>query len=114
LLATGSDVQIAKAASDLLAAKHGVRAAVVSMPCWEIFEEQDPSYRQSVLGEAPRIAVEAAARLGWDRWIEGNGEFVGMAGFGASAPADELYRHFSITPERIAEAALTQVAGRAR
>lgn len=113
LMATGSEVQIAKAASDALAVKHGVRAAVVSMPCWELFENQDQGYQNAVLGDAPRIAVEAAARHGWDRWIAGNGAFVGMKGFGASAPADELYRHFSITAETVAEIAIGQIAGRA-
>jgi transketolase len=79
-----------------------METAVVSMPCWELFEEQDDSYRREVLGSAPRIAVEAAARLGWDRWIGENGAFVGMLGFGASAPAADLYRHFDITPEVVA------------
>ncbi|GAA4532456.1 transketolase [Chelativorans composti] len=106
LLATGSEVEIAVAAAELLKAQHGLNAAVVSMPCWELFEEQDEDYQRSVLGTAPRIAVEAAARLGWDRWIAGNGDFVGMNGFGASAPAGDLYRHFGITAEAVAERAL--------
>ncbi len=112
LMATGSEVQIAKAASDILAARHGVRAAIVSMPCWELFAEQDKAYRDSVLGDAPRIAVEAAARLGWDRWIGCDGAFIGMDSFGASAPAEDLYRHFSITPEAVASLALGKIAGR--
>jgi transketolase len=106
LIATGSEVEIAVAAAERLETEHGVAAAVVSMPCWELFEEQDADYRKAVLGSAPRIAVEAAARLGWDRWIGDTGAFVGMAGFGASAPAPDLYRHFDITPEAIAAAAL--------
>ncbi|MER9657122.1 transketolase [Mesorhizobium sp. M0152] len=106
LIATGSEVEIAVAAAGRLEAEHGIAAAVVSMPCWELFEEQDADYRKSVLGSAPRVAVEAAARLGWDRWIGDTGAFVGMAGFGASAPAPDLYRHFDITPEAIAAAAL--------
>lgn len=106
LIATGSEVEIAVAAAGRLKAEHGIAAAVVSMPCWELFEEQDADYRKSVLGSAPRVAVEAAARLGWDRWIGDTGAFVGMAGFGASAPAPDLYRHFDITPEAIAAAAL--------
>ncbi|WP_376705234.1 transketolase [Mesorhizobium sp. ISC25] len=106
LIATGSEVEIAVAAAERLETEHGIAAAVVSMPCWELFEEQDADYRKSVLGSAPRIAVEAAARLGWDRWIGDTGTFVGMAGFGASAPAPDLYRHFDITPEAIAAAAL--------
>ena len=82
------------------------------MPCWELFEEQDEAYRADVLGSAPRVAVEAAARLGWDRWIGERGAFVGMNGFGASAPATDLYRHFGITPEAVADAALKLVAAR--
>ncbi|RWL13666.1 MAG: transketolase [Mesorhizobium sp.] len=106
LIATGSEVEIAVAAAERLETEHGIAAAVVSMPCWELFEEQDADYRKAVLGSAPRIAIEAAARLGWDRWIGDTGAFVGMAGFGASAPAPDLYRHFDITPEAVAAATL--------
>jgi transketolase len=108
LLATGSEVAIALDAAKLLAAQ-GKRAAVVSMPCWDLFETQPASYRAQVLGSAPRVGVEAAARLGWDRWIGENGAFIGMTGFGASAPADELYKHFSITAEAVAKAATALV-----
>ncbi|MFN3746915.1 MAG: transketolase [Hyphomicrobiaceae bacterium] len=104
LLATGSEVEIALAASDLLAGD-GIAAAVVSMPCWERFEAEDEAYQARVLGTAPRVAIEAAARLGWDRWIGPSGRFIGMAGFGASAPAPQLYRHFGITAEAVADAA---------
>jgi len=104
LLATGSEVAIAAAAADLLAAD-GVRAAVVSMPCWELFEAQPDDYRAGVLGDVPRVGVEAAVRMGWDRWLGPDGAFVGMTGFGASAPAADLYRHFGITPEAVAAAA---------
>ncbi|RWB21406.1 transketolase [Mesorhizobium sp.] len=106
LIATGSEVEIAVAAAERLETEHGIAAAVVSMPCWELFEEQDADYRKSVLGSAPRVAVEAAARLGWDRWIGDTGAYVGMTGFGASAPAPDLYRHFDITTEAVAAAAL--------
>lgn len=109
LIATGSEVHIARVAADILYEKHGVRAALVSMPCWELFEEQDESYRAEVLGRAPRVAVEAAGRLGWDRWIGQRGAFVGMAGFGASAPAPDLYKHFGITAEAIADAAMSLI-----
>jgi len=102
LIATGSEVEIAVAASDILREQYQIETAVVSMPCWELFEEQDNDYQRQVLGSAPRVAVEAAARLGWDRWIGENGAFVGMTGFGASAPAPDLYRHFDITPEVVA------------
>jgi transketolase len=110
IMATGSEVQIAKAAAEELFAGHGIRAAVVSMPCWELFEAQSAEYRFQILGTAPRIAVEAAARLGWDRWIGERGAFVGMTTFGASAPAEALYVHFGITAETVAEAALSLVA----
>jgi transketolase len=105
LIATGSEVEVAILAAERMHAEHDIAAAVVSMPSWELFEEQDPEYRRAVLGTAPRVAVEAAARLGWDRWIGDNGVFIGMTGFGASAPAPDLYRHFAITPEAVAEAA---------
>ncbi len=103
LLATGSEVSVAMAARDLLAAR-GVPVAVVSMPCWELFEAQDAAYRAAVLGEAPRIGVEAAMRFGWDRWIGPEGAFIGMTGFGASAAAETLFAHFGITAEAVAAA----------
>jgi transketolase len=111
LIATGSEVEIAVAAAWLLAAE-GTAAAVVSMPSWELFEAQDPAWRADLLGRAPRVAVEAAARLGWDRWIGDTGAFVGMSGFGASAPAADLYPHFGITPEAVAATARRLVAQR--
>ncbi|HYL33934.1 MAG TPA: transketolase [Stellaceae bacterium] len=104
LLATGSEVSIAMAARDQLTAAK-IAAAVVSMPCWELFEQQDAAYRRVVLGTAPRVAVEAACREGWDRYLAPNGAFIGMDGFGASAPAEALYKHFNITSEAVAAAA---------
>jgi transketolase len=104
LLATGSEVSIAMAAREALA-KDGIRAAVVSMPCWELFEAQPQAYRAAVLGTAPRVGVEAAVRQGWDRWLGERSAFIGMSGFGASAPIDALYPHFGITAEKVAEAA---------
>ena len=106
LLATGSEVEIACEAADALS-KDGIKAAVVSMPCWELFEAQPESYRNEVLGVAPRVAVEAAVRTGWDRWLGDKGVFVGMSSFGASAPAHELYAHFGITSDTVAKAAKT-------
>jgi transketolase len=104
LVATGSEVSIAVAAQEQLAAE-GVNAAVVSMPCWELFERQGEAFRTSVLGSAPRVGVEAAVRLGWDRWLGPNSRFIGMDGFGASAPIEALYPHFGITAEAVADAA---------
>lgn len=105
LLATGSEVSLALEAADILKVE-GVEAAVVSMPCFELFAEQSSSYRREVLGSVPRIAVEAAISQGWDRWIGDDGGFVGMDGFGASGPIDDLYRHFGITAEAVVDAAL--------
>jgi transketolase len=103
ILATGSEVALAIEAAERLAAE-GISIAVVSMPCWELFERQSAEQRAGVLGTAPRVGVEAAVRFGWDRWLGEDGAFVGMAGFGASAPADALYRHFGITVEAVAAA----------
>ena len=103
LLASGSEVAIAVEAAERLAAE-GIRAAVVSMPCWELFVQQPDDYRAQVLGAAPRVAVEAALREGWDHWLSPEDAFVGMSGFGASAPGPELYDHFGITPTAVAKA----------
>ena len=108
ILATGSEVEIAVAGAVALG-RRGISAAVVSMPSWELFAEQPETVRGAILGSAPRIAVEAAARLGWDRWIGEDGIFIGMRSFGASAPAATLYPHFGITAERVADAGLALV-----
>ncbi|MEJ8560347.1 transketolase [Yoonia sp. GPGPB17] len=109
LMATGSEVSIAMEARDLLQAE-GIGTRVVSMPCWEIFEEQDEAYRKRVLPGGPvRVAIEAGIRFGWDRWLFGErgkrekSGFVGMHGFGASAPADRLYKEFGITAQDTAD-----------
>ncbi|KAB2919253.1 MAG: transketolase [Hyphomicrobiaceae bacterium] len=104
LLATGSEVALAVEAAARLA-RIGMRAAVVSMPSWEMFAQQPEEYRLEVLGSAPRIAIEAGVRLGWDQWIGSKGVFIGMKGFGASAPGDEVYRHCGITADAIVAAA---------
>lgn len=102
LLATGSEVAIAREARRILQVE-GIPTAVVSMPCWELFERQDAAYRDAVIGRGTvRVGVEAAIRQGWDRWIGEDGGFVGMGGFGASGPVPDLYAHFGITPERVA------------
>jgi len=101
LLATGSEVGLAMQARAALEGR-GIATAVVSMPCWELFEVQDAAYRTGVLGQGTiRIGIEAALRFGWDRWLGENGAFIGMTGFGASGPADELYRHFGITVDAV-------------
>jgi transketolase len=103
-------VALAVQARQELQAK-GLPTAVVSMPCWELFELQDAAYRQAVLGPGSvRIGVEAALRFGWERWLGERGAFVGMSGFGASGPAETLYVHFGITVDAIVERALEQVA----
>ncbi|QCG98306.1 transketolase [Azospirillum sp. TSA2s] len=103
ILATGSEVSLAMEARKALQAQ-GIGTAVVSMPSWELFERQDDAYKASVLGTGVRVGVEAAIRLGWDRWLGANGAFVGMAGFGESAPYQELYKHFGITAEAVVDA----------
>ena len=108
IFATGSEVQIAMAARDSLEAE-GVPAAVVSMPCWELFDTQDESYKTAVLGDGVRVAVEAAISFGWERWIGLDGGFVGMDGFGASAPAQKLFETFDITAEAVVKAVKARV-----
>jgi transketolase len=101
LLATGSEVALALQARRQLQ-DEGIATAVVSMPCWEIFDEQDDAYRAAVLGSGTvRVGVEAALRFGWDRYLGERGGFVGMTGFGASASAETLYEHFGITAQHI-------------
>lgn len=109
LMATGSEVEIAMKARDILQSQ-AIGTRVVSVPCMELFAAQDEAYRRRVLpAGAVRVAVEAAVQQPWDRWLTGErgsekkAGFVGMTGFGASAPANELYQHFGITPEAIAE-----------
>ncbi|WP_296641843.1 transketolase [Roseinatronobacter sp.] len=109
LMATGSEVEIAMEARGLLQAE-GIGTRVVSFPCWELFEDQPEAYRRKVLPAGPvRVAVEAAIRFGWDRWLFGErgrrekSGFVGMHDFGASAPAPTLYKELGITAEAVAE-----------
>ncbi|MGI9475748.1 MAG: transketolase [Hyphomicrobiaceae bacterium] len=106
LIATGSEVGLALKAADALAEK-GVKAAVVSMPCMELFRDQEADYRQQVLGDKPRIVVEAGVRTGWDEWMQAGDAFVGMSSFGVSAPAGDAFAHFGITAEAVVARALT-------
>ena len=112
LMATGTEVPIVMEAAKKLSAD-GVKVRVVSMPCMELFDDQDPSYRESVLPKAvtARVACEAGIRLCWDKYIGLEGHFVGMSSFGASAPAPQLYEHFKITPDQVAAHAKLAIQG---
>ncbi len=104
LIATGTEVALALAARETLQAE-GVPTRVVSLPCWRLFDRQDESYRRSVIAPGvPRVAIEAAATLGWERYVGENGAVIGLDGFGASAPAKDLYAHFGITADAAAAA----------
>ncbi len=111
LMATGSEVHVAHDAVKLLEAD-GVKVRLVSMPCVDRFAEQDQAYRDAVLPPSvrARVAVEAAAPLGWHRWVGEDGDIVAMEGFGASAPAKVLYQHFGFTGETVAERARAVLA----
>ena len=106
LMATGSEVSVCLTAYEKLVAE-GIQTRVVSMPCWELFEAQPEAYRNAVLPPSVtrRVAVEAGVRLGWERYLGPSGQFIGLSGFGASAPAGVLFKHFGITPESVAAAA---------
>ena len=105
LFASGTEVSVAVKARELLEAE-GIATRVVSTPCWEAFAAQSAAYRQELIGKAPvRVAVEAALSFGWERFIGEDGVFVGMTGYGASAPAERLYAEFGITAEAVAAAA---------
>ncbi len=104
IIATGSEVEIAMNAAEQLAA-NGVKAAVVSAPCFERFKAQPAAYRAEVLGKAPRVGIEAAIQQSWGALLGDNSAFIGMDSFGASAPADQLYEHFGITAQAVVDAA---------
>ncbi|MEI4493569.1 transketolase [Mameliella alba] len=110
LLATGTEVSLAVEAAETLA-ERGLGVAVVSMPSWELFEAQPAEYRAEVLGSAPRIAVEAASTYGWTRYVASEEDVIGMRGFGASGPAEDLYRSFGITREAIVAKADALLSG---
>ena len=103
LIATGSEVSLAVEARDRLR-EEGIEVAVVSMPCTELFDAQPADYQDEVLGAAPRIAVEAASKYGWEKYVGLSGDIIGMDGFGASGPADQLYDYFGITVDEVVEA----------
>ena len=110
LIATGSELDIAMKAWEKLISE-GIAVRLVSMPCWQWFDEQDQAYRDNVLppGVTARVAVEAGVEQGWQKYLGPQGRFVGMSSFGASAPYGTLYRHFGITPERVAEEVKTSL-----
>jgi transketolase len=104
-LATGSEIEIALKARDILS-NENIAARIVSMPCWDLFEEQPETYRRQILGETEvRIGIEAASPFGWERYLGTKGRFIGMHSFGASGPYKDVYRKFQITPEAAAEKA---------
>jgi transketolase len=109
LMASGSEVEIALAARDALQADD-IPTRVVSLPCWEAFDTQPQDYRDEVLGKGTvRVAVEAAVPFGWERYVGLEGAVIGMTGFGESAPASDLYEHFSITADAVAQAVKAQL-----
>lgn len=110
IMATGSEVEIALGAQAILEDSK-IPARVVSMPCMEIFARQDKAYQEKVLGDRTlvRVAVEAAVRQSWDRWLGFDGIFIGMSTFGESAPIKDLYNHFRITKEAVVEAVRAKV-----
>lgn len=102
LLATGSEVSLAMDVQKLLAGK-GLSVAVVSMPCWEIFDRQSPDYRAEVLGTAPRFAIEAASPFGWHRYVSDGERIIGIDRFGFSGPGPQVYDELGLTPAKIAQ-----------
>ena len=106
LLASGSEVSLALRAAESLA-KDGIKAQVVSMPCWELFERQDQKYKDSVLPPdvKARVGVEAGVEQGWYKWLGDSGVFVGMSTFGASAPGKVCFEKFGITAKNVIKAA---------
>jgi transketolase len=111
LIGTGSEVSLCLAANELLA-REGIKARVVSMPSWELFEQQDQDYRDSVLlpSVAARVSVEMGSVIGWDRYAGPTGARIGMRSFGASAPLKDLLQRFGFTAEAVVAAAKGQMA----
>jgi transketolase len=108
IIGTGTEVSIAMEARTALA-QEGIAVALVSLPCWELFDAQDESYRAQVLGTAPRIGIEAASPFGWEHWLGADGCFIGMTTFGTSAPWQDAYKEFSITSEAVVAAVKKRV-----
>jgi transketolase len=112
LLGSGSEVHIAIEAANVLKAE-GIKARVVSMPCWELFDEQDAAYRESVLPSSitARVSIEAGRTLGWERYVGMNGIAIGVDKFGASAPFERIYQEYGLTSAAVIAAA-KKVLGR--
>ena len=112
LIGTGSELSLCVAAYEQLSAE-GVAARVVSLPLWELFDEQDEAYRHSVLppGVTARVAVEAGVRQGWDKYLGDRGRFIGIDHFGTSAPFAEIYKQYGFTVENVVEVAIAKVYG---
>ena len=108
IIATGSEVEIALETSDILL-KDNIKASVVSLPCWEIFEKQSEEYKLNVLGEKLKVGIEAGSELGWHKYIGSNGIFIGMKTFGASAPANHLFNHFGLSSDKIRDKILSKI-----
>ncbi len=110
LLASGSEVHIALQAAEKLAAE-GIKAQVVSMPCWELFEKQSKEYQNKVLPPdvKARVGIEAGVEMGWHKWLGEKGVFIGMSTFGASAPFKVCYEKFGITAEAVITAVKKQL-----
>jgi transketolase len=112
LIATGSEVQLALGAHETLS-DEGIRSRVVSLPCWEIFDRQDESYRDEVLppSVSARVAIEEGSPQGWERYVGSAGEIIGMTTFGQSAPFADVEAEFGFTPDKVAEVARKVAAG---
>ena len=111
LIATGSEVGLVAEAAAALS-KEGIHAAVVSMPSFELFRAQPAPYREEVLGDAPRIAVEAAVAQGWYEWLRPGDTFIGLSDFGVSAPGPKVFEHFGLTAAKVADTARAAVSAK--
>ena len=108
LIASGSEVEIAIQTSELLI-KENINAAVISFPCWELFEKQSNHYKSEVLGSVMKVGIEAGSEMGWHKYIGSEGFFVGINSFGASGPAAELFKFFGFDPNKIMEKILKRM-----
>ena len=110
ILASGSEVSLAVEVAESLKNEKNLSVTVISMPCWELFDNQSDLYKERILGSVPRIAIEAAVKFGWEKWLRKTDYFIGMKGFGASGPAKELFNKFGINKNTIIEKAKSILA----